>query len=143
MTVVVTGLYVYPVKSCGGIALDVAQLDARGIRFDRQWMFVDKDGTFLTQRDFPKLALVRTAFNGDNLVLSAPHVRDLCVPLAQREDADVLPVVIWRDMCLAVDEGGLASEWVSQFLDCPVRLVRMADDFVRPVDPKYANTPAQ
>lgn len=143
MTLVVTGLYVYPVKSCGGIALDEAQLDARGIRFDRQWMFVDADGTFLTQREFPKLALVRTAFDGDSLVLSAPHRRDLCVPLAQREDANTLPVVVWRDTCLAVDAGGLATEWVSQFLESPARLVRMADEFVRPVDPKYANGPAQ
>ena len=141
---VVTGLYVYPVKSCAGIALDNAHLDARGFRFDRQWMIVDDaERTFLSQRELPALALIRTAFDGDNLILSAPKMGELFVPLAQRQDTSTLPVVVWRDVCQAVDEGRAAAGWVSQFLRVPARLMRMADGFVRPVDPEYAKTPAQ
>jgi len=142
--IVVTGLYVYPVKACAGIALDDAQLDARGFRFDRQWMIVD-DGeqVFLSQRELPTMALIHTAFDGDKLVLSAPKMGDLELPLQQRPDAATLPVVVWRDTCQAVDEGEAAARWVSGFLGVQARLVRMADEFVRPVDPKYARTPAQ
>ncbi|MCC6614662.1 MAG: MOSC domain-containing protein [Anaerolineae bacterium] len=141
---VVTGLYVYPVKSCAGIALDGAHLDARGFRFDRQWMIVDDDErVFLSQRELPAMALIHTAFDGESLIMSAPKMGDLALPLLQQPDAATLPVVVWRDTCIAVDEGEDAARWASSYLGIQARLVRMADGFVRPVDPKYARTPAQ
>ena len=35
MQPVVSALFVYPVKSCRGIALDRAEVEARGLRHDR------------------------------------------------------------------------------------------------------------
>ncbi|MGI9160730.1 MAG: MOSC N-terminal beta barrel domain-containing protein, partial [Saprospiraceae bacterium] len=34
-------IYIYPVKSLGGIALREATLEIRGLRYDRHWMIVD------------------------------------------------------------------------------------------------------
>ena len=68
----VTGLFVYPVKSCAGTALRVAELGARGIRHDREFMLVDAEGHFLTQRQLPRMALIRPARTADKLALSAP-----------------------------------------------------------------------
>ena len=52
-TATIGGLYVYPVKSCGGLYAHAALLTPRGLHHDREWMVVDA-GTdparFLTQR---------------------------------------------------------------------------------------------
>ncbi len=44
-------LHVYPIKSCGGIAVD-----ERGLRHDRRWMLVDETGGFISQRELPRMA---------------------------------------------------------------------------------------
>ena len=52
MTPRVAGLFVYPVKSCGRIALERAEVEELGIRSDRRWMVVDERGRFLTSARF-------------------------------------------------------------------------------------------
>jgi uncharacterized protein YcbX len=136
---VVTGLYVYPVKSCAGTALTVAQLGPRGIVHDREFMIVDPNGAFLTQREVPRLALIRPARASEGLELCAPGMP----PLALRPVADGqnIMVRIWRDHLLAVDQGRVVADWLSTFLHTPCRLVRQADDVVRRVDPTFATHP--
>jgi hypothetical protein len=145
--VVISALHIYPIKSCGGINVTQATLTPRGFAHDRQWMIVQDDdderGMFLTQRELPEMALIQPTFDGETLLIRAPGMDNLRVPLAQTPDAPTLPVIIWRDTCAAVDAGALAAQWVSDYLRLPARLVRMADAFVRPVDPTYARTPAQ
>ena len=34
-------LYVYPIKSCAGVAVEVGKVDEGGLRHDRRWMLVD------------------------------------------------------------------------------------------------------
>ncbi|MFS8609786.1 MAG: MOSC domain-containing protein, partial [Gammaproteobacteria bacterium] len=62
----VTAINVYPIKSCGGIARQSAEVRARGLVSDRRYMLVDADGTFITQRRHPRLALTRVADDGDD-----------------------------------------------------------------------------
>ena len=54
----ISELYTYPVKSLAGISLETAELERTGLRHDRQWMVVEPDGTFMTQREFPQMALI-------------------------------------------------------------------------------------
>ena len=49
----VSGLYVYPVKSMKGIAVQEATLTLRGLEHDRRWMVVRPNGRFITQREEP------------------------------------------------------------------------------------------
>lgn len=137
MQLTVSGLFVYPVKSCGGISLNSAKITPRGFAYDRNWLVVDADGNFLTQRELRHLALVRTALEDHALVLTAPDMPAYRVPYDQTGER--VPVSIWRDNGIgAVDQGDDVSEWLSSFLKTPVRLVRFADDAVRQVDQKYA-----
>jgi uncharacterized protein len=120
----ITGLHIYPVKSCRGISLTTSALSSRGLAYDREWMVVDEDGQFVTQRTLPRMALIETALTSDSLRLTAPGESDsLELSLAGRE----LPrcrVRVWRDDCDAFDEGAAAGEWLSAFLGQSVRLVR-------------------
>ena len=118
----ITELNIYPVKSCRGIALQSAQLTATGLAHDRQWMFVNAQGRFVTQRELPQLALVECALESEHLTLLAPGVAPLRLPLAP-PDAEV-EVTVWRDRCNALDEGDEAAKWISRVLAKEHRLVR-------------------
>src|SRR5205823_5468234 len=99
----VSGLFVYPVKSCAGTALDVAELGERGIVHDREFMVVDRAGHFLTQRQLPRMALIRPVRTVDTLVLSAPGMSSLKV--LTPSEGERLPVTVWRDRVAAIDQG--------------------------------------
>ncbi|MEK9803688.1 MAG: MOSC N-terminal beta barrel domain-containing protein [Curvibacter sp.] len=109
-------LYVYPVKSCAGIALDEAVLTETGLDLDRAWMVVDSEGEFLTQREAPRLALVQPAFKrgGTELQLRAPGM----LALHLRVDAVEAPtrVRVWDDVVPAYDMGDIAAQWFTDFL---------------------------
>jgi uncharacterized protein YcbX len=133
----VTALFHYPIKSCGGVALDAAEIGPRGIRHDREFMVVEAaSGLFLTQRERPRMALIRPRIADGVLYLCAPDVPVLAVE--QVRAGRSRDVVVWRDRCAAVDQGDAAAGWLSAFLETDCRLVRMADEHVRRVDPAYA-----
>ncbi|WHZ10525.1 MAG: Flavodoxin reductases (ferredoxin-NADPH reductases) family 1 [Burkholderiaceae bacterium] len=117
-------LFIYPVKSCAGIELAEALLLATGLEWDRRWMVVDAAGTFVTQRTLPRMALVRPAFEAGALLLHAPGMPALPVPL--QSNAPTLTVQVWDDSLAADDMGDAAAAWLSGFLGQRLRLVRFA-----------------
>jgi len=133
----VSALWVYPVKSCRGIALERSPVEARGLRNDRRWMIVDDAGMFITQRTEPRLALVDVAFDEPELVLRAPGMPGLRVA-ATTPAASRRRVTIWRDEVEGVDCGDTARQWITRWLGSPASLVFMPDDVRRPVKPAYA-----
>ena len=136
----VVALTIYPVKSLQGISLNDAQLGVRGLAHDRNWMIVDDDGNFVTQRQIPKMATIRVALSDQSLVLSIDDVDDLKVPL-QLETSVQRDVVVWGDQCKALDAGDEASTWLTavlgEYKGQKLHLVRFADDTRRNVDPNY------
>jgi uncharacterized protein YcbX len=135
--ITVSGLYVYPVKSCRGTALEQAEVVDCGFAFDRQWMVADAEGRFLSQRTQPKLARVDVRIASDALVISASGMPELRVSLDASTSAP-RSVTIWRDTCLAESAGPRAARWFSEFLETGCELVRMPSTTRRPVDPSYA-----
>jgi hypothetical protein len=131
----VAGLYVYPVKSCRGIAVRQARLGERGLDHDREWMIVDADGRFLTQREVPRLALVSVALSASELELSVPGL----APLAMALDASgpTRSVTVWSDVVHAIDQGECAAQWLSTWLGRPARLVRFDPKGYRACNPVY------
>ena len=133
----VAALWVYPVKSCAGIewpAGAALAVSARGPALDREWMVVDEAGRFVTQRDAPRLALVRCALEPGALVLGAPGAPALRIPLSPQGAGR--RVQCWAAACEALDQGEAAAGWFGALLGAPRRLVRMAPGFERVVDPE-------
>jgi uncharacterized protein YcbX len=137
VTITVSALHTYPIKSCGALSHAQIALDERGPAWDRRWMVVDSVGVFITQRELPALAPIQPSFAADCLRLSAPGMPDAAIPLQQR-NMPSRAVRVWRDTCDAMDEGDDLAAWLSDYLGAAVRLVRMADGFVRPADTTYA-----
>jgi uncharacterized protein len=117
----VTGVFVYPVKSCRGIAQDSAQLATTGFDGDRHWMLVRPNGRFVTQRELPRMALIETKLGPAVLTLTAPGM----APLEVRRDAvgATLAVTVWKFNGRGIDCGDAAAAWASNYLDTPLRLV--------------------
>jgi uncharacterized protein YcbX len=131
-----SGIYVYPVKSCAGLELAATDLDRFGPVGDRRWMVVGEGGDFITQRVEPRLALIRADPSGDGLQLQWGESRvRVDVPAAERP---LRPVRIWSDTVGARDAGDAAAAWLSDRLGRSCRLVYMPDDAVRRVDGAYA-----
>lgn len=65
----VAALYIYPVKACAAVPVDVANVESLGLAGDRRFAVVADDGLAITQRDHPLLATVRPALEGDTLRL--------------------------------------------------------------------------
>lgn len=137
----VTGLFVYPVKSTRGIARARVRLTSTGFEWDRQWMIVNTQGMFLTQRTHPQLARIVPQVAPGALVLEAPGLSALSVPL---DTAGARTAVrVWDDACVGLDQGREACEWLSRAVGERVRLVRVAPDTGRAANPKFAGaTPA-
>jgi uncharacterized protein len=131
-------LFVYPVKSCAGIALPRAEVTARGLRYDREWMLVTPQGRFLSQREAPRLALIGTAMDAQALQLTAPGLPRLTVPLERAVRTDAAEVTVWGDTLLATDEGDAAASWFGEHLGRDVRLVRYDESRRRPTDPAWS-----
>lgn len=134
-----SSIHVYPVKGARGIAYDQADVLFGGLRHDRRFMIVKSDGSFLTQRSHPRLALVTTAIEGDALVLGAAG-SSTRIPLAPDTHHEWRRHVhVWHDAVEAVEVHGDVAAMLSEHLGETCQLVFMPDDVIRPVDPRYAN----
>lgn len=114
LTARIEQLFIYPVKSCAGLALQDAELTDTGLALDRAWMVVDAQGAFVTQREAPQLALVQPQLRGDQLVLRAPGMLALYLNLYEYEGDT--RVTVWDDTLPAFDMGDLAAQWFTDFL---------------------------
>ena len=130
-------LHVYPIKSAGGIRVPSWPVDEFGLRYDRRWMVVDQEGEAVTQRDYPKLALTRTAIEGDRLRVSAPGRAPLDLPL-EPSGAVTTTARVWGDACVSQWLGERAAGWFTGLLGIPCSLVHMPAQTRRPADPAYA-----
>jgi uncharacterized protein YcbX len=137
VTLRLTALNIYPIKSTKGIALAESEVDGFGLRYDRRWMVVDESGDFLSQRSHPRLALVVPSISDGVLQIDAPGMPTLRTPL-HPGDTVATSVTVWDDTCPATWVGDHAAEWFSDFLGCACTLVHMADQVVRPADPAFA-----
>lgn len=124
--VTLAGLGLHPVKSCAALAPREALVVETGLEFDRAWMVVDEHGEMLTQRRWPRMALVRPTMRRDDVVLRAPGMLALHLSL----DAVEAPtrVRVWDDVVKAYDMGDLAAQWFSDFLGLRCRLARFDPD---------------
>lgn len=131
-------LWIYPVKSLPGVRMQTARVDARGFVLDRHWMLVDGEtGRFLTQREYPSLALISLEMKGDMVELAIPGNGVVSVRAGENSGESV-EVTVWQDSLPAFCVSAEVDRLFSAYLGKPVTLVEMRDDIRRRVDPVYA-----
>lgn len=135
----ISGIYIYPIKSLGGISLEAATLTDRGLQYDRRWMLVDASGRFLSQREIPVLALLQVRLGGKGFLVNPKNdpADQIELPFMLSEGPATV-VTVWDDSCTALVADDHFNDWFSKRLNMPVRLVYMPDETRREVDPRYA-----
>lgn len=129
----VSGLFIYPIKGCGGISMSMIQVHlARGIVHDRAWMLVDEEGTFLSQRKHPRMALIRPRLEGPNLIVEAPGQSPAHIDyVSWNEVGRPRHVRVHDDTVKGIDYGDGAAGWFSAALGTRCRLVGRPRGLVR------------
>lgn len=130
-------IWIYPIKSLGGISLPAAKVMSKGLQYDRRWMLVDKDGKFMTQRIFPTMALFTLTIDNAQLRINH-HEHSIMLSLNHAVSSKPQHVQIWNDFVSAIEVDPAHSDWFSERLGIACRLVYFPEENTRPVDPEYA-----
>jgi uncharacterized protein YcbX len=127
---------IYPIKSLAGIALKESKIERRGLEFDRRWMLIDENNKFLTQREFPKMAAIKTGILPDGLQVSSGGSS---LEFAfEPQSGETKPVKIWSSRCRAKIYESAVNEWFSDVLRINCRLALMPEETRRRVNYFYA-----
>jgi len=123
----------------GGVALNTATVEPRGLQYDRRWMLVDEEGKFLTQRTFAEMALLQVSLLPDGLAVQhqVKNMSTLKIPFSPTTNNEY-KVQIWDDFCPAIEVSYEANAWFIAALGRFCRLVFMPDHSLRQADLEYA-----
>lgn len=132
MTLSVSALCIYPVKSLRGISMQECRLTTQGLEHDRRWMVVRENGRFVTQRDNAVVALIETSLESDGVVLSRRGFGSHKL-LFKQSAGEKISSKVWNDPVETSDEGDQASTWITAATESKsiLRVVRMAEGFRR------------
>ena len=126
---VVTQLWTFPIKSCGGFSSSSVELTPEGVKYDREWgIFHAETHNIITQRTHPLMKLILVEIHQDRLQIKAGN-RIVFVPLA---DDPTLPTQTLTDANIrnldGADirrQGAQVDKFLSTFLETPVFLGRI------------------
>lgn len=141
MAIIITEISIYPIKSLGGISLQSAQVEDRGLRYDRRWVLADGENMFRTQRENEQMALIDVTIEEDGLKVShrKKAIASLKVPFEPQTD-DNRMITIWDDTVRGIRVSDEADVWFTEVLEKETHLYYQPDDSIRPTDPKYSIT---
>ncbi|MDP2778609.1 MAG: MOSC N-terminal beta barrel domain-containing protein, partial [Anaerolineales bacterium] len=135
--ITISSLTYYPIKACRGFDVQTSNVQRMGLEHDRRMMAVTPEGEFLTQREYPKLALITPTLKNDSVTLSAPNFNS--IQFGIQKSGTPTPVNIWKSKGVsAIEQGDEAAGWFSDWLGRSVRLVHIADGIQRKLNPGYA-----
>lgn len=135
--ITISSLIYYPIKACRGFEVESTCVERMGLEHDRRMMVTTPEGQFLTQRAYPRLALVAPKLQNGSLELTAPGYDSL--HLGIQTSGTPVSVNIWKSKGVhAIDQGEEAAQWFSDWLGTEVRLVHFADGYIRRVSEQWA-----
>lgn len=136
-------IWIYPVKSLGGIKLHSAKVFEKGLQYDRRWMLIDENAVCMTQREFPSMALFKLSINDDNITIvfkeDPPSIINPSITINANAPAlgKAVRARIWDDEVDVIEVDHRISNWFSELLGSSCKLVSFPEINPRPVDPKY------
>jgi len=132
-------IWIYPIKSLGGIRVKSARVFEKGLQYDRRWMLIDRDNEFMTQRIHPKMALFKWSMvNGQWSILykSDSISFPFNLPIVQSINQSI-KAIVWDDTVEVYEVSKEDSIWFSQHLGIECKLVSFPEDHTRLVDQRY------
>ncbi|HEX7386057.1 MAG TPA: MOSC N-terminal beta barrel domain-containing protein [Castellaniella sp.] len=114
----------HPIAGSAGLDLE----DARA--YDKRWLLVDDDNVWLGGAQAPRLGELDLSLRFGYLVIRAPGMLRLDIPLDVIEDDESVERVakVGEQSVKVVDEGDLAAAWFAEWLQKPCRLMKVHPD---------------
>ncbi|XP_062813041.1 molybdenum cofactor sulfurase isoform X1 [Anolis carolinensis] len=139
-TVVITNIYLYPIKSCSAFEVTAWPVGNQGLLYDRNWMVANQNGVCITQKQEPRLCLVQPIINLEQnvMIIKAEGMDPISVSLEEKSGSQ-------NEICLSkvcshrvqtYDCGRRVADWFSEFLGRQCRLIRQNSDFKRNANKK-------
>jgi len=133
-------IYIYPIKSLGGIRLEKVQLETRGLQNDRRFMLITGEGIFMTQRTFREMALLQTAIGVDGQIQiwhkDSPE-NILHIPTQPKSFIEEKQVEVWGTESSSLVLSKDINQWFQDQLKMDCQLVYMPDTAERRMKEKY------
>ncbi|XP_077469060.1 molybdenum cofactor sulfurase isoform X1 [Stigmatopora argus] len=136
-----TNIYIYPIKSCGAFEVHNWPVGPQGLLYDRSWMVVNGNGVCLSQKQEPRLCLIRpqVRLSSNELLLQASsqsvRMNTISVPLeitsATHASYPVCQSKVCGDRVETMDCGDEAASWLSDLVGQPCRLIRQSPEYTR------------
>lgn len=141
MPFIVSEITIYPIKSLGGISLQEAIVEERGLQYDRRWVLADENNVFITQRQNEQMALIDVAITEDGLRVNhrLKRISSLQIPFVPQSDTNE-QITIWDDVVRGIRVSDEADAWFTAVLGMKCSLFYQPDDSIRLTDPKYSIT---
>lgn len=128
-------IWIYPIKSLGGIRLASSPVMEKGLSYDRRWMLVDEHNTFMTQRDYPRMALFKVAIQSSQLIVTFDQ--SIRIPIDFTGAGCVVKTKVWDDDVEVMEVSQASNEWFSEKLKVRCKLVSFPEENGRAVDARY------
>lgn len=135
---IVSEIWIYPVKSLGGIQLQSARVLHKGLEYDRRWMLIDERNQCMTQRVFPAMALFKLVWGPGGFSI---HYKNDSLALPFTVHGNPFAATIWNDTVDVYEVDPAISNWFSQKLEVTCKLVAFPEKNPRLIDDKYAVMP--
>jgi len=127
----ITALHIYPVKSLGGFSPKSAVLTRKGLQYDRNWMILDANGKFMTQRTVPQMTQVLTDIEDGCLHFRhAPTGKTAAIPLLENYGEN-FSTKVWSNDCEVQHVGDEIDAYLSEVLGQKCSLVFLPESSIR------------
>lgn len=130
-------IWIYPVKSLGGIRLPSAKVMEKGLQYDRRYMLVDESNKFITQRAFPLMSQFKLENPGESFLIRFEG-DSIEIPKSPVSIGDHFDATIWDDTVEVAELSKEVSHWFSQKMKLTCKLVFFPEGNDRLVDQAYA-----
>src|SRR5437762_12132400 len=122
----VSQLYIYPIKSLGGISISSVNITDRGFEYDRRWMLIDTNNRFISQREIAEMALLQVEILPGGLKIYHKINQEISIEIPFKPiTEEIVMADIWDIPCEVQIVSELANTWFSKILNTSCRLLYM------------------
>jgi uncharacterized protein YcbX len=141
LTVFIADIQVYPIKSLGGFSVKEWPVLPEGLAFDRQWMLVDENGKFITQRANANLALLKVHYFHweDDFFEVESLLTQSKIQIPIKFSSESKKTIVWDDEVDSFYYQNDINKWFSSELGMDCFLVKKDSNFIRQVDLNFAS----
>ena len=136
-------IWIYPIKSLGGVQLEKARIFEKGLEYDRRWMLVDHSNQFITQREYSQLALFKVELADGKITVTHKKNASSLTFSGHVPKGEIQSAQVWDDEVNVIEADQEASAWFSDELQMPCKLVHFPEQQNRLIDPEYARLKEQ